>query len=115
MQHLQETRKCARILSRTDSLGFPYVPLIEDFTSLFLFLFAKDTNTEYVWSNTYAPVNEKPDNYEVVFASDSIKYLRTDDKVMTKTEIVVTRDHHSEIRKITFKNNSDEDSQGMWS
>ena len=74
-----------------------------------LFMYIKDIKTNKLWSNTYAPVNEKPDNYEVVFASDSIKYLRTDDKVMTKTEIVVTRDHHSEIRKITFKNNSDED------
>ena len=35
-------------------------------------------DTNYVWSNTYAPVNKNSDNYEVVFASDRIKYLRTD-------------------------------------
>ena len=74
-----------------------------------LFMYIKDTKTNHVWSNTYAPINTKPDNYEVVFASDSIKYLRTDGKMMTKTEIVVTKDHHAEIRKITFKNNSDQD------
>ena len=74
-----------------------------------LFMYIKDTKTNHVWSNTYAPINIKPDNYEVVFASDSIKYLRTDGKMMTKTEIVVAKDHHAEIRKITFKNNSDQD------
>ncbi|MDD5888135.1 MAG: glucoamylase family protein [bacterium] len=74
-----------------------------------LFMYIKDVSTNKVWSNTYAPVNIKPDNYEVVFASDMIKYLRTDGKMMTKTEIVVTKDHHAEIRKITFKNNSDVD------
>ena len=72
-----------------------------------LFMYIRDLETNNIWSNTYAPVNRKPDNYEVVFASDMIKYLRTDGKIMTKTEIVVTKDHHAEIRKITFKNNSD--------
>ena len=65
-------------------------------------------DTNYVWSNTYAPMNKKPDKYEVVFAADKIKYLRTDGKITTKTEIVVTKNHHAEIRKITFKNESDD-------
>ena len=72
-----------------------------------VFLFAKDLDTNYVWSNTYAPINTKPDKYEVVFAADKIKYLRSDGDISTKTEIVVTRSHNAEIRKITFKNNSD--------
>ena len=69
-----------------------------------MFLFAKDKQTEYTWSNTYAPVNIKPDKYEVVFAADKIKYIRKDGKISTKTEIVVCKNHHAEIRKITFKN-----------
>lgn len=72
-----------------------------------IFLFIKDTKTKYIWSNTFAPMNIKPDKYEVVFASDKIKFLRTDGYITTKTEIVVTRTHHAEIRKITFKNTSD--------
>ena len=76
-----------------------------------IFLFAKDTNTEYVWSNTYAPMNIKPDKYEVVFAADKIKFLRRDTKVSTKTEIVVCKDYHAEIRKITFKNEDDTDKE----
>ena len=60
----------------------------------------KNINTNKVWSNTYAPINIKPDRYEVVFASDKIKYLRKDGLITTKTEVIVTRDHHAEIRKI---------------
>lgn len=73
-----------------------------------VFLYIKDLDTNYIWSNTYAPMNKKPDKYEVVFAADKIKYLRTDGKITTKTEIVVTKNHHAEIRKVTFKNESDE-------
>ena len=76
-----------------------------------IFLFAKDTKTEYIWSNTYAPMNTKPDKYEVVFASDKIKFLRRDTSISTKTEIVVCKDYHAEIRKITFKNESNEDKE----
>lgn len=74
-----------------------------------IFLFAKDTKTNDIWSNTYAPMNEKPDKYEVVFAADKIKYMRRDKDISTKTEIVVCKSHHAEIRKISFKNESNED------
>lgn len=73
-----------------------------------MFMYIKDLKTNKVWSNTYAPVNEVPDDYEVVFASDQIKYKRVDDDVITKTKIIVCKEHHAEIRKITFINNSKE-------
>ncbi len=74
-----------------------------------IFLFIKNLKTNYIWSNTYAPMNIKPDKYEVVFASDKIKFMRKDENISTKTEIAVCKNHHAEIRKITFKNDSDED------
>jgi hypothetical protein len=52
-------------------------------------------------------MNIKPDKYEIVFASDRIKYLRRDSKISTNTEIMVCKNHHAEIRKITFKNDSE--------
>lgn len=76
-----------------------------------IFLFARNTKNNYIWSNTYAPMNVKPEKYEVVFASDKIKYLRKDNDISTKTEIVVCKNHHTEIRKITFKNESEEDKE----
>ena len=73
-----------------------------------IFMYIKDLDTNYVFSNTFAPINKKPDKYEVVFASDRIKYYRVDGDIKTTTEIIVTRNHHAEIRKITFKNESNQ-------
>ena len=74
-----------------------------------LFLFIKDLDSKNIWSNTYSPMNVKPEKYEVVFATDKIKYLRRDYDITTKTEIVVCKSHHAEIRRITFKNESNVD------
>ncbi len=76
-----------------------------------VFFYIKDKETKKIWSNTYAPVNENPDSYEVVFASDKIKYIRKDGLITTTTEIIVTKDHNAEIRKITFINDSEKDKQ----
>ena len=73
-----------------------------------IFMYIKDLNTDKVWSNTYAPMNVKPEKYEVIFASDKIKYIRKDKDITTKTEVIVTANHHAEIRKITFTNESSE-------
>ena len=73
------------------------------------FLYVKDLKTKKVWSNTYAPINTEPDKYEIVFSSDKIKYIRSDNNIITSTEIVVTKEHNAEIRKVTFTNNTDKD------
>ncbi len=70
------------------------------------FIYIKDLDTNEVWSNTYAPMNIRPDKYEVVFNLDRIKYLRSDRGIMTTTEIVVAKMEHAEIRKVTFRNSS---------
>ncbi len=68
------------------------------------FLYIRDLKTNKVWSNTYSPTNIKPDRYHVVFALDRIRYMRVDGEIVTDTEIIVTKRHNAEIRKITFKN-----------
>lgn len=68
------------------------------------FLYIRDLENNKVWSNTYAPVDIKPDRYHVVFALDRIKYMRADNDIITTTEIIVTKRHNAEIRKVTFKN-----------
>ncbi len=70
------------------------------------FLYIKDLATNEVWSNTFAPINEEPDQYEVVFASDKIKYVLSRNDITTTTEVIVTDATPVEIRKITLKNNS---------
>ncbi len=71
-----------------------------------MFLYIKDVETGKYWSNTYSPVNVKPDKYNVVFATDRVNFLRQDEGITTKTEIIVTKEHNADIRKITFRNNS---------
>ena len=72
-----------------------------------IFFYIRNLKTNNLWSNTYAPLNVKPENYKVVFASDRIKYIREDDGIMTSTEITVPKDHNAEIRRLVFKNNND--------
>ena len=72
------------------------------------YLYIRDLNTKKVWSNTYAPTYQTPDKYEVVFATDRIKFIREDDHLVTKTEMIVVKNHNAEIRKYTFQNNSDQ-------
>lgn len=68
------------------------------------FLYIKDLDSNKVWSNTYYPTNVKPLRYNVVFALDRISYMRVDDNIVTNTEVIVTKKHNAEIRKISFKN-----------
>ncbi len=74
-----------------------------------MFMYIKDMTSSKYWSNTYSPTYVKPDKYNVVFASDRITFIRQDENITTKTEIIVTKENNSEIRRITFKNNSSED------
>ena len=74
-----------------------------------MFLYIRDLESNKTWSNTYAPMNIKPDKYEVVFNLDRIKFVRSDYGIMTTTEVVVAKMDHAEIRKITFRNSSKKD------
>ncbi len=76
-----------------------------------MFIYIKDLQTKKVWSNTYSPMNVMPKKYEVVFALDNIKFVRGDKDIITTTEIVVTKTHHAEIRKITLKNIGNKDKE----
>ena len=73
------------------------------------FIYIKDLSNNKVWSNTYAPTNVEPDKYNVVFATDRIKFIRRDGDISTKTEMIVTGDKNAEIRKVSFKNASNVD------
>ena len=74
-----------------------------------MFMYIKDLSNSKFFSNTYSPTYVEPDKYNVVFASDRITFIRQDDQLTTKTEIIVAKEHNAEIRRFTFKNNSDED------
>ena len=74
------------------------------------FLYVRDLSTDKLWSNTYAPLDVMPAMYRVTFASDKIQFVRIDEGIETKTEITVIKDRYAEIRRITFTNNNEHDS-----
>lgn len=74
-----------------------------------MFMYIKNLSTGKFWSNTYAPTNVTPDKYNIVFATDRITFMRQDESISTKTEIIVTKEHNAEIRRVTLKNNSNSD------
>ena len=76
-----------------------------------MFVYIKDIESGKYWSNTYAPCNVEPDKYNIVFATDRINFLRQDGDISTKTEIIVTKEHNAEIRKITLTNHSNVDKE----
>ena len=69
-----------------------------------VFMYIRNIYSGNLWSNTYAPLNIKPDKYRVIFASDRIKYIREDSGIVTTTELCVVKDKNAEIRKISFEN-----------
>lgn len=73
-----------------------------------IFFYVRNTNTNEVWSSTYAPVYKKPESYKVVFTSGVAKYHRKDGDIDTVTEVVVSSSDNAEIRRVTFANHGSE-------
>lgn len=74
-----------------------------------LFLFIKDLSNNVTWTNTYEPFMKEPDKYNVTFEPGTVKYIREDNLIITKTDVVVTKEHNAEIRKIVINNYNIED------
>ena len=74
-----------------------------------LFLFIKNLSNKTTWTNTYEPFMKTPDKYNVTFEPGVIKYIREDNLIITKTEVIVAKEHNVEIRKITINNYNIED------
>lgn len=70
------------------------------------FLYIKDIDKKEIWTNTYEPFLKEPDRYNVTFEPGTIKFIREDNKITTKTEVIITKEHNAEIRKVTFNNGS---------
>jgi cellobiose phosphorylase len=73
-----------------------------------MFFYIKNKETNENWSAAYAPMNQLPTGYEVVFTSDKTVYKRIDGTIETLTEIIVTSGENAEIRRIKLKNNGED-------
>ncbi|MGD8632950.1 MAG: glucoamylase family protein [Anaerolineales bacterium] len=70
------------------------------------FCYLYDPDTGRLWSNTYHPVGGEPDDYEVRFPLDRAEVRRSDNSVVTETEVILSPEDDVEIRRITLLNRS---------
>ena len=73
------------------------------------YLYIRNLKSDKLWCNTYAPLDVLPESYRVSFASDKVKFMRVDEGIETLSEITVIKDRYAEIRRITFTNSTNED------
>ena len=68
------------------------------------YLYLRDMATGQVWSAGYQPTTVAPDRYEVVFAEDRVRIVRTDGSLSCALEIVVSPMDDAEIRRLSLTN-----------
>src|SRR5690606_36649086 len=58
------------------------------------------------WSNTHHPTLHKAKEYEAIFSQGHIEFRRWDFGIETKTEIVISPEDDTEMRRIRLSNRS---------
>jgi cellobiose phosphorylase len=69
-----------------------------------IFCYIKDVNSGRLWSNTYHPTLHPSINYEAIFSQGHVEFRRQDYNLFTKTEIVISPEDDTEMRKIKITN-----------
>ncbi|MEJ6980869.1 glucoamylase family protein [Pedobacter sp. P351] len=69
-----------------------------------IFCYIKDINTGTFWSNTYQPTLHPAQNYEATFSQGHVEFRRKDYGIETKTEIVISPEDDTEMRRIRLTN-----------
>ncbi len=69
------------------------------------YLYLRDVGNGKVWSAGYQPTVALPDAYEVLFAEDRVRLIRTDGDLVSTLEIVVSPEDDAEIRRLSVTNN----------
>jgi len=70
-----------------------------------MFIYIKDVYENKYWSSTYEPCKSEGDRYEVTFSLDKAEFKRNDSGITTRTEITVSTEDDSEVRRLTITNN----------
>ena len=68
------------------------------------YIFLRDVESGEVWSAGYQPCGVEPDNYEVTFTEDRAEFVRTDSRITTTLEIVVSPEDDAEVRHLSITN-----------
>ncbi|HEV3326933.1 MAG TPA: cyclic beta 1-2 glucan synthetase, partial [Puia sp.] len=64
----------------------------------------KDLGSGHFWSNTYQPTLLTPKGYEAIFSQGHVEFRREDYGIQTKTEIVISPEDDTEMRRVSITN-----------
>ncbi|HEY6553209.1 MAG TPA: glucoamylase family protein, partial [Vicinamibacteria bacterium] len=71
------------------------------------FLYLRDVRSGAVWSATYLPTLEEPDDYVVTFLPEKGTFRRRDHDIATHLDIAVSTEDDVEVRRLAVTNHSD--------
>jgi cyclic beta-1,2-glucan synthetase len=69
------------------------------------FIYLRDVRNAKIWSAGYQPTGREADQYEASFSEDRATIRRSDGTIDTVTEILVSPEDDSEVRRISITNN----------
>lgn len=69
-----------------------------------IFCYIKDTGSGNFWSNTHQPTLQPAKHYEAIFSQGHVEFRRHDHGIDTYTEIIVSPEDDTEMRKIKLTN-----------
>ncbi len=69
-----------------------------------IFCYIKDIGSGNFWSNTYEPTLRAAKKYEVLFSPGHIEFRRRDNGINTNTEIVISPEDDTEMRRVKITN-----------
>jgi cyclic beta-1,2-glucan synthetase len=68
------------------------------------YIYLRDIESGMVWSAGYQPSGVEPETYEVTFTEDRAEFIRTDAKITTTLEVVVSPEDDAEVRRVSICN-----------
>jgi len=71
-----------------------------------IFCYIKDLSSGNFWSNTYQPTLHPAKGYEAIFTQGHVEFRREDYSIHTKTEIVISPEDDTEMRRVSITNKS---------
>jgi cyclic beta-1,2-glucan synthetase len=73
-----------------------------------IYLYVRNLSEQRTWSAAYQPTRAEPDFYDTSFSIDRVEFHRRDGEIQTVTEIALSPEHATEVRRVTLSNHSGE-------
>jgi cyclic beta-1,2-glucan synthetase len=73
-----------------------------------IYLYVRNLSEPRTWSAAYHPTRAEPDFYDASFLIDRVEFHRRDGEIQTVTEIALSPEHATEVRRVTLSNHGSE-------